>query len=96
MFIEAVERGRAKLACQSLRLESTRCNRATKRCHKRQLFFYQNPVDMLFKKDSRIHAMLHKRQTSHITPVPTMVRNQHCTVIFEHNQQCRKLPPATG
>eukprot|EP00983_Pelagomonas_calceolata_P052548 1142885-Pelagomonas_calceolata.AAC.1 len=36
MFIEAVKRGEAKNACQFLRKESRRCNRATKRSYKRQ------------------------------------------------------------
>eukprot|EP00983_Pelagomonas_calceolata_P088184 1157139-Pelagomonas_calceolata.AAC.1 len=49
MFIEAVKRGEAKHACQFLRLESARCDRATKRCHERlrcALF-----LDRLFKKN---------------------------------------------
>jgi len=75
MFIEAVKRGEAKHACQFLRKESRRCNRATKRSYKRQQCAVF--LDRLFKKDPQVHAMLRKRQTSHITPVATTAWNQH-------------------
>eukprot|EP00983_Pelagomonas_calceolata_P080631 1155225-Pelagomonas_calceolata.AAC.3 len=66
MSIEAVKRGEAKHACQFLRKESRRCNRVTKRCYKRQQCAVF--MDRLFKEAPHVHAMLRKRQTSHITP----------------------------
>eukprot|EP00983_Pelagomonas_calceolata_P030343 952258-Pelagomonas_calceolata.AAC.2 len=62
MFIEAVKCGEAKHACQFLRRESARCNRATKRCHKRQQCAVF--LDRLCNKDPQIHTMLRKHSSS--------------------------------
>ena len=81
LFIEAVKRGEAKHACRFLRMESRRCNRRTKRCHKRQqrAFF----LDRLLRKDPQVHAMLRKRQTSHATPVTSNEWNKHLQNHFQ-------------
>ena len=75
LFIEAIKRGEARHACQYLRRESWRCNRRTKRRHKRQQCAVF--LDRLLRKDPQVHAMLRKRQSSCTTPIPAKDWNEH-------------------